>query len=72
MEEQVFVIYASVNGYLDPLPVDRVRTFEQGLLSLLRTRDAAILDDIRTSRDLSDATAGRLKTVVDDYAKSFA
>ena len=27
MEEQVCVIYAGVNGYLDPLPVDRVRAF---------------------------------------------
>ena len=33
MEEQVVVIYAGVNGYLDPLPVDRVRAFEDGLLS---------------------------------------
>ncbi len=35
MEEQVCVIYAGVNGYLDPLPVDRVRAFEDGLLGLL-------------------------------------
>ena len=31
MEEQVVVIYAGVNGYLDPLPVNRVRAFEDGL-----------------------------------------
>ena len=37
MEEQVCVIYAGVNGYLDPLPVNRVRAFEDGLLALLRT-----------------------------------
>ena len=34
MEEQVVVIYAGVNGYLDPIPVDRVRGFEDGLLWL--------------------------------------
>ncbi len=32
MEEQVVVIYAGVNGYLDPIPVNRVRAFEDGLL----------------------------------------
>ena len=32
MEEQVCVIYAGVNGYLDPLPVPRIRAFEDGLL----------------------------------------
>ena len=36
MEEQVCVIYAGVNGYLDPLPVERVRAFEDGLLGVLR------------------------------------
>jgi F-type H+-transporting ATPase subunit alpha len=72
MEEQVAVIYAGVNGYLDPIPVNRVRAFEDGLLALLRNKHAGILDAIRDSRDLDDATAGKLKAVVDDYAKTFA
>jgi F-type H+-transporting ATPase subunit alpha len=72
MEEQVCVIYAGVNGYLDPLPVDRVRAFEDGLLGALRTQHGDILDSIRQSRDLDDATAGKLKGVVDGYAKTFA
>ena len=72
MEEQVVVIYAGVNGYLDPIPVDRVRPFEHGLLSLLRTQHADILDAIRETRDLDDATAGKLKAVVDQYARTFA
>jgi len=72
MEEQVVVIYAGVNGYLDPLPVNRVRAFEQGLLGLVRTQHADILDDIRKSGDLSDATAAKLKGTVEGYAKTFA
>ena len=72
MEEQVVVIYAGVNGYLDPLPVNRVRAFEHGLLGVLRTQHPGILDAIRDTRDLDDATAGRLKSVVDDYARTFA
>jgi F-type H+/Na+-transporting ATPase subunit alpha len=72
MEEQVCVIYAGVNGYLDPIPVARVKAFEEGLLTLLRTKNADVLNNIRDSRDLDDATAGKLKTVVDGYAKTFA
>jgi F-type H+-transporting ATPase subunit alpha len=71
MEEQVCVIYAGVNGYLDPLPVNRVRAFEDGLLGTLRTRHPEILDEIRDSRDLGDATAAKLKAVVEAYAKTF-
>jgi F-type H+-transporting ATPase subunit alpha len=72
MEEQVVVIYAGVNGYLDPLPVARVRAFEQGLLTLLRTEHADILADIGSTGDLTDATAAKLKATVDGYARSFA
>ena len=72
MEEQVVVIYAGVNGYLDPIPVHRVRAFEQGLLAAVRNEHAGILDDIRDTRDLTDATAGKLKGVLDNYSKSFA
>jgi F-type H+-transporting ATPase subunit alpha len=72
MEEQVVVIYAGVNGYLDRFPVNRVRGFEDGLLTLLRSKNADILEDIRKTGDLSDATAAKLKDVVEGYAKTFA
>jgi F-type H+/Na+-transporting ATPase subunit alpha len=72
MEEQVCVIYAGVNGYLDPIPVNRVRAFEDGLLGALRTEHGDILKDIREARDISDATAAKLKGAVDAYAKAFA
>jgi F-type H+-transporting ATPase subunit alpha len=72
MEEQVAVIYAGVNGYLDPLPVARVKSFEDGLLALLRSSHGDILEAIRSSRDLADDVAAKLKGVVDAYAKSFA
>jgi F-type H+-transporting ATPase subunit alpha len=66
------VIYAGVNGYLDPIPVARVRAFEQGLLSLLRTKNTDILEDIRKSGDLSADTEKKLKAAVDGYARTFA
>jgi F-type H+-transporting ATPase subunit alpha len=72
MEEQVCVIYAGVNGYLDPMPLGKVKPFEEALLANLRGPNAAILEDIRDTKDLSDATAGKLKDVVTSVAKQFA
>jgi F-type H+-transporting ATPase subunit alpha len=72
MEEQVVVIWAGTNGYLDPLPLSKVRAFEDGLLSLLRGKHADILNTIRDTRDLSNETAGKLKSIVENYAKTFA
>ncbi len=72
MEEQVCVIYAGVNGYLDPLPVNRVKAFEEGLLTQLRTSHPDLLEAIRASKDLSNDSADKLKSVVETYAKTFA
>src|SRR5436305_1182794 len=71
MEEQVCVIYAGVNGYLDKLSLSQVRPFEDGLLANLRSKHAGVLDAIRTSRDLTDETAGKLKNVVEQFAGNF-
>nr|HAQ95047.1 F0F1 ATP synthase subunit alpha [Afipia sp.] len=72
MEEQVVVIYAGVNGYLDAIPVAKVREFEEGLLSLLRGKHVDLLNAIRDSKDLSDDSAGKLKAAVEGFAKTFA
>jgi len=72
MEEQAVVIYAGVNGYLDPLPVNRVKAFEEGLLTHIRSKNADILEAISSSKDLGDDTAAKLKAAVEAFAKSFA
>ena len=71
MEEQVCVIWAGTNGYLDPLPVSRVRGFEDGLLDVLRSKNADLLNSIRDSKDLSSADEAKLKSVVEAFVKSF-
>jgi F-type H+-transporting ATPase subunit alpha len=72
MEEQVCVIYAGVNGYLDKLPLNKVRAFENGLLSTLRSKSADILESIRAANDLTSDVEAKLKSAVDAFAASFA
>ena len=72
MEEQVCVIYAGVNGYLDKLPLSKVRPFEDGLLSTLRSKHGEILEKIRTTTDLASDVEAKLKSAVAAYAASFA
>ena len=70
-EDQVVVIYAGVNGYLDPLPVNKVKPFEEGLLRYVRDKQPGILDAIRTEKAISDTTMPKLKAAVEAFAKSF-
>ena len=71
-EEQVCVIFAGVNGYLDDLKVSDVGPFEDGLLSTLRADHAEILDSIRLEQQITDDTKEKLTSVVESFAKSFA
>ncbi|NTH90820.1 F0F1 ATP synthase subunit alpha [Agrobacterium rhizogenes] len=72
VEEQVAVIFAGVNGYLDKIAVPQIGRFEQGLLSYLRSEGKELLDTIRTEKAISDATKSKLTAALDSYAKSFA
>jgi len=72
IEEQVVVIYAGVNGYLDGIPTTDVGRYEEELLRTVRDKNADLLDTIRQELALSDATEASLKEVVESFTKAFA
>jgi len=70
--EQVAVLYAGTNGYLDDLPVNKVGPFEQGLLNHMRGAGKSVLDmisndDPKIAGDAED----QLKGAIEDFAKTF-
>jgi F-type H+-transporting ATPase subunit alpha len=71
-EEQVAVIYAGVNGYLDRLAVAQVRPFETGLLSFLRAEHKDLLDGIWSKKELTPELRDRLKAALDAFSKTFS
>ena len=71
--EIVCVIYAGTNGYLDSIPVKEVGRFEKGLLSHLRGKHAALLDDITNNdRKVKGELEDKIKSALDEFAKDFA
>ena len=72
VEEQVVVIYAGVNGYLDPIAVKDVQRFEGELLRYMRAEHNDVLNAIRDQKEISKETGDKLKAAVDKFAKAFA
>jgi F-type H+/Na+-transporting ATPase subunit alpha len=72
MEEQVVSIYSGVNGYLDAIPVNKIKSFEEGLLRTMKEKHMGVMDAIRTEKAISDKTMPLLKAAVDAFAKAFA
>lgn len=69
-ENQVAIIFAGNNGYLDEIGADQVSHYEKELYTALE-REGNILSAIRDSRDFSDETKENLKKFLDDFAKIF-
>ncbi len=72
VEEQVVVIYAGVNGYLDKIAVSDVGRFEAGLLRFVHEKYSTILDTIRAEKALSENTEAALKQAVESYSADFS
>jgi|688.fasta_scaffold16241_5 F-type H+-transporting ATPase subunit alpha len=72
VEEQVVVIFAGTNGYLDELPVADVKRYEADLLDHVRTRYAGLLAEIRDTGKLPDDLDSVVAAFTRDFAPSVA
>ena len=72
VEEQVCVIYAGTQGYLDKIAKNRVEDFEKEWVRKLHSEHSAILKSIRDTGKLDDETAKQLDGALDAFTKSFA
>jgi F-type H+-transporting ATPase subunit alpha len=72
VEKQVTMVYAAINGYLDPVAVEKLRQYEEDLYRFLDTRHAALLTSIRDEKTLSDDIKKQLNAVLDEFGKQFA
>ncbi|HAA09439.1 MAG: F0F1 ATP synthase subunit alpha [Syntrophomonadaceae bacterium] len=72
MEEQVVSIYTGVNGYLDDLPKDKVLEFETDFLKFMRSAYADVLNEIRSTGKLDDATEEKLQKAINEFKSTFA
>jgi F-type H+-transporting ATPase subunit alpha len=67
VERQVLIIYAAGNGYLDDVEVEEVRAWEQGFLEYMASSHAAIVEEIRTKKALSDDLQGKLRKAIEGF-----
>ena len=70
-EEEVAVIFAGGQGYLDDLPVNKVGAFEKALLGALRSKHQDVLTKIATEKSLSDDLRAQLKAAIEAFKKTF-
>jgi F-type H+-transporting ATPase subunit alpha len=71
VEEQVVLIWAATNGYLDDIAVANIRRFEREYIQFLQNRYADILATIVTTKALDDTTIEKMKTAIQAFKAEF-
>jgi F-type H+-transporting ATPase subunit alpha len=71
VEIQVAVIWAAQNGYVDDVPVDRIKEFQAHLTEFLTTRKTELLRKIALEKALSEALTAELKAAVDQFKQTW-
>ena len=72
VEEQVVSIFSGVRGYLDGIELGDVNRFEREFLGEMRANHGALLEQIRTSQEMSEESDKALTAILDEFAKKFA
>jgi F-type H+-transporting ATPase subunit alpha len=67
VEKQVIEIWAAINGYLDDIPVENVRRFEEGLLKFVENSHPGLLQSIREKKAVTDEIKADLEQALKDY-----
>jgi len=71
MVEQVTVLFAATQGYIDDIPVESVRKFEEEILRYMKDRKADVLKELEEKKAIDDALKAKLVAAIDDFKKGF-
>lgn len=71
IEEQVAVIYAGVQGYLDKLEPSKITKFENAFLSHVISQHQSLLGNIRSDGKISEQSDAKLKEIVTNFLAGF-
>jgi F-type H+-transporting ATPase subunit alpha len=72
VEQQILVIFAGTNGYVDDVPVNAVKRFESEMLKFAASKYADLLKDIASKKQLDDELKSRVKALIEEFKKSFS
>lgn len=70
--DQVLSIFAGVNGFVDDVPVNKVREFEEGLLTYVKDTHPQLRDDVVAKKKIDEEFGARLKQIISEYKRTLA
>ncbi|WP_428038602.1 F0F1 ATP synthase subunit alpha [Candidatus Avelusimicrobium faecicola] len=69
--EEVLVLFAGVNGYLDSVEVEDVREYEKQLLAFVRAEQKNLLDELNAANELTKELEEKVRAALDAFKNIF-
>ncbi|MFN3695753.1 MAG: F0F1 ATP synthase subunit alpha, partial [Ignavibacterium sp.] len=71
VEDQILVIFAGTQGYLDDIPVEQVKAFEEGFLRFVKAERPDLRKEIKEKKELTDDLKQKIGDAITTFKKSF-
>jgi F-type H+-transporting ATPase subunit alpha len=71
VENQVIVLFAAINGYIDDVPINKVLEFESKLLASVRTAHSELVKTLAKEKNFDDKMEAEMKDAIADFKKSY-
>ncbi|HUJ09027.1 MAG TPA: F0F1 ATP synthase subunit alpha [Verrucomicrobiae bacterium] len=72
IEEQTMVIWVATNGYIDDVPVDAIRRYENEFIAFMRTKYPQAVKVLRERKELTEEVVSGLKKAADEFKGMFS
>ena len=69
--DQVLSIFAGVNGFLDDVPVNKVRQFEEDFLAYIKQKHQQLRQDVTSKGKIDDTFGGELKKILTSFKQEY-
>jgi F-type H+-transporting ATPase subunit alpha len=67
VEQQIAILYATINGYLDGVATEDVRAWEEGFHTFLDASGQFVLEAFRAGKGMEPEIEAALKQLIQDY-----
>ncbi len=71
LADQILVLFAGTQGFLDDIPVESIKPFEQGLLSYVKSQKAELLKEIEEKKTLDEDLKNKLSEAIEAFKSTF-
>ncbi|MEW6409005.1 MAG: F0F1 ATP synthase subunit alpha [Nitrospirota bacterium] len=71
VDEQIILIFAGTQGYLDDLPVELIRDFEDGFLRYIKTEKQDIKKELMEKKTIDDELKAKITEAITNFKKTF-